>query len=141
MDQIYTDFFLNHWVIFSLFVLVGAILLFDFSGGFIRGSTAISTIEAVRLINRENAILVDLRGDADYRKSHIIDAVHIPLRQIPDRVRELKKYQEQPLIVYCQYGTESAKAGQELAKAGFTKVYRLRGGFLGWENEKLPIQS
>jgi rhodanese-related sulfurtransferase len=140
MDQVYVQFFIDHWVLIVCFSGTAGVLAFDLSGGFVRGSKAVSVIEAVRLINRENAVVVDLRADANYRKVHVVDAISLPLKQFPDRLRELNKFKDRPIILYCEYGGESSKAGGQLAKAGFATVYRLRGGFIAWQNEKLPIQ-
>lgn len=103
------------------------------------GVPNLSPTEAVALINRDNAIVLDVRSDAEYVSGHIVDAKHIPLDALAERLKELKKYQNKPILVNCKAGMRSAKACEILRKAEFTQVHNLQGGLDAWLAAKLPV--
>lgn len=103
------------------------------------GVANLSPTEAVLLINRSNAVVLDVREASEYAQGHIPDAMHIPLAQLGDRLKELAKYKEKPVLLHCQGGVRSAKACDLLAKQGFTKLYNLQGGLNAWQQAKLPV--
>ena len=107
-----------------------------------RGASGIANLspsEAVLLMNRSNALVLDVREASEYAQGHIADAKHIPLAQLAERLKELTKYKEKPVLLHCQGGVRSAKACDLLAKNGFTKLYNLQGGLNAWQQAKLPV--
>lgn len=102
------------------------------------GVPNLSATEAVTLINRSNALVLDVRDDAEFAGGHIAEATHIPLANLAERVGELKKYQNKAILVNCQRGARSAKACDILRKAEFTQVHNLQGGLNAWMEAKLP---
>lgn len=103
------------------------------------GVTNVSPGEAVLLINRSNAAVLDVRDDAEFAAGHITDARHIPLSQLDERINELRRFKDRPLLVHCQSGMRSAKASEKLLKHEFRKIYHLQGGIQAWTQAKLPI--
>jgi rhodanese-related sulfurtransferase len=103
------------------------------------GVPSVSPAEAVTLINRTNAIVLDVRDDAEFASGHIADAIHIPLADLANRLGELKKYKTKAVLVNCQRGARSAKASEILRKAEFTQVHNLQGGLDAWQQAKLPL--
>lgn len=95
--------------------------------------------EAITLINRSNAVVLDVRDDAEFANGHIPDAVHIPVADLEVRIGELKKYANKPILVYCQSGVRGGKACNILRKAEFTQLHHLQGGLNAWIDAKLPI--
>ena len=97
-----------------------------------------SPAEATRMLNHENAIMIDMRTDKDYREGHIANAVNLPTgnAEIP---ASLDKYRERPVIVYCQRGQRSIALCNKLSKQGFASVYNLKGGVLAWQKADLPL--
>ena len=105
-----------------------------------RGDTSqLSPVQATLLINREDAIILDVREQGDYAKGHIPNARHIPLSEFARRSAEMEKWKGPPLILCCASGGRSESAGAQLRKAGFDKVYNLRGGMMEWEKAGQPI--
>ena len=105
-----------------------------------RGDTSqLSPVQATLLINREDAIILDVREQGDYAKGHIPNARHIPLSEFARRSAEMEKWKGQPLILCCASGGRSESAGAQLRKAGFEKIYNLRGGMMEWEKAGQPI--
>lgn len=74
--------------------------------------------EAWRLVREQNAVLLDVRGPAEYASGHPDGAINIALQDLPRRIRELPD--DRPIVVYCASGRRSASAGELLAKAGYT---------------------
>lgn len=103
------------------------------------GVPNLSAAESVTLINRSNALVLDVRDDAEFASGHIADATHIPLADLATRLGELKKHQNKAILVNCQRGMRSAKACNILRKAEFTQVHNLQGGLNAWVEAKLPV--
>ncbi len=103
------------------------------------GMAQASPGEAVLLINRANALVLDVRDDQEFAAGHIAGAKHIPAAQLEARIGELRRYKDKPLIVNCQGGVRSAKACDLLRKHEFSKVHNLQGGLNAWIQAKLPV--
>lgn len=100
----------------------------------------ISRGEATRLINKEDAVVVDLRQRDDFRKGHIAGAVNLLPGEIKaNNVGELEKRKSTPIIVVDGTGLQAQTPANELVKAGFEKVFVLKDGVSGWVGENLPL--
>lgn len=116
----------------------GGWLLFDFVRN--QGNKSlISPTEATMLINREEAVVIDVREQTEFSKGHIPNARHIPLGELQRRSGDLEKFKGRPIILCCASGARSASAVSTLKKAGFDKLYNLRGGIFEWEKAGQPI--
>ncbi len=132
------EFLQQNWYWVALAAASGGWLLFDAVRS--RGDTSqLSAIEATLLINREDAVIVDVRDLGEYQQGHIPNARHLPLAELPKRTAELDKFKERPLILCCATGTRSASALSTLRKAGFEKLFNLRGGIFEWEKAGQPL--
>lgn len=101
----------------------------------------VNPAEATLLINREDAHVVDVREADEFANGHLPEARNIPLAKLADRVGEIEKYKDKPLIVCCAAGMRSAKGCGELGKLGFTKLYSLAGGVDAWVGAGYPIKK
>lgn len=132
------EFLQQNWHWAALAVASGGWLLFDTIRN--RGDkTQVSPVEATLLINREDAVVVDVRDEAEFTRGHIPNARHLPLSDLERRSGELEKFKSRPIIIYCQSGSRSASAITQLKKAGFDKLHSLRGGLMEWEKAGQPI--
>ncbi|WP_018691557.1 rhodanese-like domain-containing protein [Algicola sagamiensis] len=92
------------------------------------------------MVNREDAILVDIRPDKDYQKSHIANAEHVSLEKImKNDFGKLESKKQAPIIVICAAGVSASQAAGKMVKAGFEKVHILSGGMNAWTNANLPV--
>ena len=135
-----SEFITNHpWLILAAVALTAMLI-----GGELKrrlsGVRDVAPGEATRLLNHENAIMIDMRSDRDFRDGHIVNAVHAPADN-GDMSARLEKYRDRPLIVYCRSGQRSMPVCSKLRKQGFEKVYNLKGGVLGWQQADLPISK
>ncbi len=108
----------------------------------VRGASGVKSVtptEAVMLINRSNALVLDVRDDAEFANGHIADAKHIPMAQLAERIKEIQKYKDKPILVNCQAGARSTKACDILRTNQFSQVNNLQGGLNAWLQAKLPV--
>ena len=104
-----------------------------------KGGKKIEPNEITRLVNKENAILIDLRKKEDYENGHITTALSYPHQEFDNQMHELDKFKERPIILVCDMGRNSANIGEKLKKAEFEKTFRLNGGMITWTQENLPV--
>lgn len=105
------------------------------------GGPWVNTLEATQLINRSDALIVDLRSAQDYAKGHILGAKNIPLAELERRVAELDKYKAHPLILHCDAGNRSGGGVAVLRGKGFVSVHNLAGGYGAWQQAGLPVEK
>ena len=99
----------------------------------------VSSEQAVSLINKQNALVVDVRAQKDFKRVRIANSVNIPANEIQNRLGELSK--DRTIIVVDNSGNMSAASSKLLRGVGFTKVYVLDSGLVGWMRDKLPLES
>lgn len=132
------DFLLDNWYWAALAAASGGWLLFDIIRSW-GDKSQLSPVEATLLINREDAVVIDIRDQGEYTHGHIPNARHIPLGELERRTTELEKFKSRPMIFYCASGMRSGSAIAKLKKAGFDKLFNLRGGMMEWEKAGQPI--
>lgn len=132
------QFLQDNWMLATLAVVSGVMLIWSFVGGKLSGVEQADTLKATRLYN-DDALVLDVREDKEYAAGHIPKAKHIPLGQLPRRLQELDKFKSKPILVTCRSGQRSARACGILKKAGFETVYNQAGGILAWERANLPV--
>ncbi len=135
MDQVF-EFIVNHPYLGGAFVLLLVLFIRNETQ---RGGPAVSAQQLVDLVNREDALVLDVRDKKEFAAGHIVDSVNIPYAALDSRVDELKKFEGRPLIVACKMGQHAGTAGTLLRKKGFAKVSRLTGGIAEWRNQNLPV--
>jgi rhodanese-related sulfurtransferase len=135
------QFLESNWPLILILVVSGAMLLWPLFRGRFSAVQEVSAFEATTLINRRNAVLVDVRETKEYDGGRIPNAVHVPQSQLETRAHELKKLAARPVIAYCERGQRSRVAAGALAKLGFAEVYTLRGGLRAWSDAGLPVEK
>lgn len=115
-----------------------AILYTEFARLF-RGFKGLRPAELTGLINRENALVVDLRPIADFDKGHIPGSKNVQMSQFDPENKQLAPAKSLPVVLVCKTGVTANDAAKRLKKAGFEKVYVLDGGIGGWQQADLPL--
>jgi len=133
------EFITNNALLIGLAVGSGLMLIWPMLRGGAGGAANLAPAEAVILINRNNVLVLDVREDAEFASGHITDAKHIPLAKLAERIKELEKFKDKPILVNCQAGVRSLKACDILRKHEFTKLHNLQGGLNAWIAAKLPV--
>lgn len=125
------------WV--ALACVSGGMLLWPMIAG---GDVShLTPAEATLLMNREDALVLDVRETGEWSSGHITGARHISLGQLDKRLSELDKFKEKPIIVVCATGNRSSSACGQLKKHGFGKVFSLGGGVSSWRDANLPLTT
>lgn len=104
-----------------------------------RGYKALRPAELVGLVNRDNALVIDLSASNDFEKGHIAGSKSVQPSQFDPESRILASAKALPVAVVCRTGQASADAAKRLRKAGFEQVYWLDGGILAWQQADLPL--
>jgi rhodanese-related sulfurtransferase len=138
MEQ-FIEFIGNHYILSAAWIALFIMVIYSFIGARLRGYKNANPAIATQLINREDAVVVDVREDNEYAGGHIINSVHVPLSYLKDRLKELEKYKSKPVIVGCKTGQRSGQACAMLKKEGFEQVYNLSGGVTAWQADNLPL--
>lgn len=131
-------FIQNHQMLFlGLAIVLVALVTIEFMK-IRRGNNQILPQEAIKLINHENAVVVDIRDGDVFSKGHIINAISLPLSEIQTKHKKLDKFKSNPILIICSNGTESLSAVDSLAKLGYdTRI--ISGGIRGWKDAEMPL--
>ena len=112
-----------------LITVIAAYLLIKLFG--FLGRLGIKQLSGKELDQKKGMVLLDVRTDKEFQQGHIPGAVHVPLADIGDKIKKLKKDKE--LVVYCQSGNRSIWAIKRLMGMGYTNLYNLKGGYSAWK--------
>ncbi len=119
-------------------LLLGAVVLRHRMGP--RGPE-MSTAQLAQRLGQTDCVVLDVRSDNEYRSGAIPGALHIPYRQVADRLAELEPHRDCDMVVYCAAGIRARIAQNTLTQAGFTRVYHLVGDMAVWTRENRPIET
>ena len=106
---------------------------------FFRSYKTLRPAELVLMINRENALVVDLRAIADFQKGHIAGSKNVQMSQFDPEGKQLAPAKALPVVLVCKVGQTADAAAKRLRKAGFTNVNLLEGGIQAWQAADLPL--
>lgn len=135
MDRL-IEFVINHYVLVTALVVLVVLLIITESR---RGGATVSPQGAVGMINRDDAVVVDLRKNDEFNQGHIAGSINIPMSELDQRLSELRAQGDHPLILVCENGTQTGAAGRQLRSQGMDNIWRISGGLSAWRNEKLPV--
>ena len=130
-----------HLVLFAATVISGGMLLWPLIQRLSSPGKEVGPLQAVQLINRRDAVVVDVREAAEFGSGHIAGARHIPQAQLESRLKELEKVKAKPIIIACATGNRSRAASALLQKQGYAEVYNLQGGLAAWRQAGMPLEK
>jgi rhodanese-related sulfurtransferase len=133
------EFAQNNIVLVMILVALVVWLIAHEWARFTRKYKALTPAQLTLLINRENALVVDISPHADYERGHILGAKSVLMSQFGPEHREVAKAKEQPIAIVCRSGQTAAIAAEKLTKAGFANVNVLEGGMMAWTQAELPV--
>jgi rhodanese-related sulfurtransferase len=133
------EFMGKHPILSMAFFGILIALIVNESSRWFRGYKELTPAELTRLINAENALVVDVSAPADFEKGHITGAKNVAMAQFDPEHKDLGKVKDKPVAVLCRNGQTSARAASRLIKAGFKRVYTLGGGVAAWTAADLPL--
>lgn len=130
-------FIIENWYLILLAVVTGGLLLVPSLKGV--GNGSLQPNDAVAKINREKAVIVDVREPEEYVKGHITNAKNIPLAQLDERLPAVAKNKGLPVILVCEKGARAVRAEAQAKKLGYTQAQAMAGGMKGWREAGLPV--
>lgn len=132
------EFVTNHWILVSIFVaLLVALAVVESQ----RAGRRVGPQEAVMLLNRDEAVVVDIREKKDFSEGHIKGAIHIPMAKLKESDNQLRKHSDKLILLVDKAGQHSGMAVKELPKDHGLNVARLAGGMMEWRNANLPVTT
>ena len=134
----FMTFFQAHPILAAMWLMLALMLLLSF------GRSAGKTVgcqQLSQLVNREDAVVLDIRPAADYAKGHIVGAINIPLSKLEKADAELERIKSRPIVVVCAQGMTATNACKILKKKGVESIYRLNNGMTAWLGDNLPTSK
>jgi rhodanese-related sulfurtransferase len=132
-------FFIDNWFLILAAISSGGLLLWPVLQRGV-GGAKVSTTEAVMLINRERAVLIDVSEPAEYAAGHAAGAKSVPLARLESSA-DLPKNKALPLVVLCTTGARASRAVGILRKQGYENCRALAGGLAAWREANLPVEK
>ncbi len=136
MESQLIEFVGNHILLTSVWFAIGLLLIISINKG---ATSAVSSQQLVNLINRQEALVVDIRNQNDFNKSHIAGSKNIQLTELTNQLTKLEKWKKKPIVVVCNAGVQANSACSQLKKNGFEQVFKLKGGIQNWLADSLPL--
>ena len=128
-------------MLFGGAIATGALLIWPLIMRPFRAGREVSVAEAVQLINRKDALVLDVRDTGEFEAGHIAGAKHVPEKKLTERLGDLEKFKSRAIIVTCSSGTRSDVAVQVLRRNGFNDAVHLSGGVIAWQQAGMPLEK
>jgi rhodanese-related sulfurtransferase len=128
-------------ILLAAVVVSGVMLIWPLVARLTRQGSEVGPMEAVQLINRQDAAVIDVREAAEYKAGHITNARNIPEARLEERMKELEKLKTRPILLSCARGNRSAAIAARLRKQGFAQALSLRGGLSAWQQAGMPLEK
>ena len=135
------EFISQNIMLVGLFIVSGAMLAWPSIPKLMGNSREIGTLEATRLMNAGNALVLDIRDTSEFSGGRIPRSKNIPLAEIDKRLDEISRFKDKPVIVTCRTNHRAGSAARLLKQHGFANVYQLAGGFSAWQQASLPVEK
>ncbi|MDF2178702.1 rhodanese-like domain-containing protein [Aliiglaciecola sp. CAU 1673] len=138
--QQFIEFIGNHYLLSSAWVALAVLLVYSFVTSSFSPVKELSTHEATMLMNKEDAVVVDIRSQNEFKKGHILGAKQIPAEKMNQGdFSSLENSKDKPIILVCAMGMSAKKPAMDMLKKGFTRVNVLKGGMNAWSSANLPL--
>ncbi|MEY5099529.1 MAG: hypothetical protein RJA36_2248 [Pseudomonadota bacterium] len=133
-------FLIDNWMLVAIALVSGGLLVWPLvKGGAMSGGLA--PTDAVQLINREKAVVVDVCSADEFAAGHVAGARHIPLAELEAKLPGVVKNKALPVILVCASGMRSGRAVAVAKKLGYEKAASLQGGLKAWREASLPVEK
>lgn len=134
MLVLFMQFLVENWILAAAWMTLLYMILFHENR---KAGKAVTPQQLSDMVNRQDAIVLDVRDHNEFRQGHITGSVNIPVRELDKRMVELAK--DKPVIVVCKLGQSANGASKQLKSSGFASVYKLGGGLAEWKAANLPL--
>lgn len=135
----FLEFVVNHWILWSLFLLTIVVIVFEEIRGRIQGIARVQPSELTSMINRNEPLVIDVRDSNSYLKGHIINSINIPHNQIDSSLDKIKQHENKPIILVDAVGQTAPIEGAKLKHKITNDIHFLSGGIRAWQQAGLPL--
>jgi rhodanese-related sulfurtransferase len=132
-------FILDNWYLLLIALVSGSMLFYPMLKG--AGSGSLSTAQAIQLINREKAVVIDVCEPEEFAAGHVKGAKNVPLGQLEEKLPQTVKNKAVPVILVCAKGARAQRAVGVAKKLGFDNAQALSGGLTAWREASLPVEK
>ncbi|SFM06678.1 Rhodanese-related sulfurtransferase [Variovorax sp. OV329] len=137
--KFFFDFVIANWMLWLIALSAGAMLLVPMLQK--AGQGALSAEGAVQLINRQRAVVVDIRAPEEFATGHVTGARNVPLDQLEAKLASTVKNKSLPLLIVCASGARAQRAVAVARKLGYEQAQALSGGLKSWQAANLPLEK
>jgi rhodanese-related sulfurtransferase len=136
------NFLTENWTLFAVAFVSGAMLLWPaIKGGSLGGGGSLTANNAVLLMNREKAVVVDVSDASEYAGGHIVGSKNLPQSELEAKLEGAVKNKALPLILVCSTGVRAARMVSTAKKLGYANAQALAGGLKAWREAGLPLEK
>ena len=132
-------FIVDNWMLILIALSSGGMLAWPLLRGANSGS--LTAQGAVQLINRERAVVVDVREPEEFAAGHVTGAKNVPLDQLEEKLAAAVKNKTVPLLLMCESGTRAQRAVAIAKKLGYEQAQAVAGGLKSWKDANLPVEK
>lgn len=132
-------FIVDNWMLILIALSSGGMLAWPLVRG--SGGGALTAQGAVQLINRERAVVVDVRDPEEFAAGHMTGAKNVPLDQLEAKLATTVKNKNLPLLLVCATGARAQRAVATARKLGYEQAQAVAGGLKGWREANLPVEK
>ena len=129
------DFLTNNWMLIVIALTSGGALMWPV----LSQGKGLNVAEAVLLMNRDKAVVIDVCEAGEYAAGHISGARNVPLSQLEAQLPQVVKSKTTPVILVCQAGVRSGRALGVARKLGYENAQSLAGGLKAWQAASMPL--
>ena len=132
-------FIVDNWMLILIALSSGGMLAWPMVRGANAGS--LTAQGAVQLINRERAVVVDVREPEEFAAGHVTGAKNVPLNQLEQKLPAAVKNKSLPLLLVCATGARAQRAVATAKKLGYELAQAVAGGLKSWKDANLPLEK
>lgn len=138
--QQFIEFIGNHYLLSSAWIALMVLLVYSMVSSKLSPVKELGTHEVTMLMNKQDAVVIDIRSQNEFKKGHILGAKQVPAEKVSKGdFSTLENSKDKPIIVVCAMGMTAKRAAAQMLKAGFSQVSVLKGGMNAWQSANLPV--
>lgn len=138
--QQFIEFIGNHYLLSSAWIALMVLLVYSMVSSKLSPVKELGTHEVTMLMNKQDAVVIDIRSQNEFKKGHILGAKLVPAEKVnKGDFSALENSKDKPIIVVCAMGMTAKRTAAQMLKAGFSQVSVLKGGMNAWQSANLPV--
>jgi rhodanese-related sulfurtransferase len=133
------NFIIENWYLIVIALVSGVMLVLPMVRG--AGAGSLTAAQAVQLINRQKAVVIDVSEPDEFAAAHANGAKNVPLGQFEEKLPSTVKNKALPLVLMCAKGGRASRAEALAKKLGYENAQALAGGLKAWRDAGMPVEK